>query len=137
MGCGDTESRPGDNAHPLGGRVAKAGADSTDSPAARRMLRAEDGALAFETHWNWQGDRPDGAVVPAPLAALIEQSGWIIDIDRPPNGAGEISAPRSEEHTSELQSLMRISYAVFCLKKKTNTIKKNNKQTQSRHTQRV
>src|SRR3546814_9514305 len=31
---------------------------------------------------------------------------------------------RSEEHTSELQSLMRISYAVFCLKKKT-TIKQN------------
>src|SRR3546814_1998678 len=29
------------------------------------------------------------------------------------------STPRSEEHTSELQSLMRISYAVFCLKKKT------------------
>src|SRR3546814_9743285 len=29
-------------------------------------------------------------------------------------------APRSEEHTSELQSLMRISYAVFCLKKKNN-----------------
>src|SRR3546814_2272251 len=33
--------------------------------------------------------------------------------------------PRSEEHTSELQSLMRISYAVFCLKKKNNT-KHNN-----------
>src|SRR3546814_10761376 len=32
-----------------------------------------------------------------------------------------IIATRSEEHTSELQSLMRISYAVFCLKKKTNT----------------
>src|SRR3546814_7995575 len=31
-------------------------------------------------------------------------------------------AARSEEHTSELQSLMRISYAVFCLKKKTNHI---------------
>src|SRR3546814_6526640 len=30
---------------------------------------------------------------------------------------------RSEEHTSELQSLMRISYAVFCLKKKKNTTK--------------
>src|SRR3546814_5487513 len=29
--------------------------------------------------------------------------------------------PRSEEHTSELQSLMRISYAVFCLKKKTTS----------------
>src|SRR3546814_9963214 len=32
---------------------------------------------------------------------------------------------RSEEHTSELQSLMRISYAVFCLKKKQNNTKKN------------
>src|SRR3546814_8011739 len=31
-----------------------------------------------------------------------------------------MEALRSEEHTSELQSLMRISYAVFCLKKKTN-----------------
>src|SRR3546814_3373538 len=29
-----------------------------------------------------------------------------------------VAFPRSEEHTSELQSLMRISYAVFCLKKK-------------------
>src|SRR3546814_4792665 len=41
---------------------------------------------------------------------------------------------RSEEHTSELQSLMRISYAVFCLKKKnkqqqTNKYKTNNSQT--------
>src|SRR3546814_10116371 len=32
------------------------------------------------------------------------------------------ASTRSEEHTSELQSLMRISYAVFCLKKKTVTI---------------
>src|SRR3546814_8679859 len=40
-------------------------------------------------------------------------------------------ANRSEEHTSELQSLMRISYAVFCLKKKTIHTKQNtnNKQT--------
>src|SRR3546814_2863489 len=37
-------------------------------------------------------------------------------------GIGAVEAPslRSEEHTSELQSLMRISYAVFCLKKKKN-----------------
>src|SRR3546814_21164389 len=33
--------------------------------------------------------------------------------------------PRSEEHTSELQSLMRISYAVFCLKKKNNKTTNN------------
>src|SRR3546814_3066334 len=32
--------------------------------------------------------------------------------------AADSPRPRSEEHTSELQSLMRISYAVFCLKKK-------------------
>src|SRR3546814_9905075 len=38
--------------------------------------------------------------------------------------AGVLADPRfrSEEHTSELQSLMRISYAVFCLKKQTNSI---------------
>src|SRR3546814_5874454 len=35
--------------------------------------------------------------------------------------AGKQAGIRSEEHTSELQSLMRISYAVFCLKKKNNT----------------
>src|SRR3546814_1656988 len=38
-------------------------------------------------------------------------------------GAYDVMSSRSEEHTSELQSLMRISYAVFCLKKK---IKKQN-----------
>src|SRR3546814_5066905 len=37
---------------------------------------------------------------------------------RPRNGAPGRRPQRSEEHTSELQSLMRISYAVFCLKKK-------------------
>src|SRR3546814_6013481 len=36
------------------------------------------------------------------------------------------SSLRSEEHTSELQSLMRISYAVFCLKKKNNKETHNN-----------
>src|SRR3546814_3738820 len=36
----------------------------------------------------------------------------------------DVDDARSEEHTSELQSLMRISYAVFCLKKKKHTNKK-------------
>src|SRR3546814_9458877 len=42
---------------------------------------------------------------------------------------------RSEEHTSELQSLMRISYAVFCLKKKKgkSTVKNNNTYAYSAH----
>src|SRR3546814_7531215 len=38
-----------------------------------------------------------------------------------------IPVPRSEEHTSELQSLMRISYAVFCLQKKTKTYNRQSK----------
>src|SRR3546814_6848807 len=42
-------------------------------------------------------------------------------------------ADRSEEHTSELQSLMRISYAVFCLKKK-NTNKSNKSQHKPKST---
>src|SRR3546814_5281950 len=36
-------------------------------------------------------------------------------------GETKVTIARSEEHTSELQSLMRISYAVFCLKKKIST----------------
>src|SRR3546814_7538198 len=46
----------------------------------------------------------------------------------PSQGVGTGSNPvggRSEEHTSELQSLMRISYAVFCLKKKKRTDENN------------
>src|SRR3546814_8585268 len=45
----------------------------------------------------------------AALAALLQQQGL---------GLARLELQRSEEHTSELQSLMRISYAVFCLKKK-------------------
>src|SRR3546814_10289154 len=49
------------------------------------------------------------------------QQGHVVVSLRPPS-----SSRRSEEHTSELQSLMRISYAVFCLKKKrTIKMKKN------------
>src|SRR3546814_8932511 len=49
----------------------------------------------------------------------------------------ELGAQRSEEHTSELQSLMRISYAVFCLKKKTSKKKITNQtqiKSQKKHT---
>src|SRR3546814_1351652 len=47
-------------------------------------------------------------------------------------------ATRSEEHTSELQSLMRISYAVFCLKKKKNSTRKTKLITYIRtHKQRI
>src|SRR3546814_6855655 len=44
---------------------------------------------------------------------------------------GELIGVRSEEHTSELQSLMRISYAVFCLKKQ-NKINEHTKETMNK-----
>src|SRR3546814_8322336 len=53
---------------------------------------------------------------PSAVTGLMRSSRW----------ARFQAGPRSEEHTSELQSLMRISYAVFCLKKKT-TNRKNKK----------
>src|SRR3546814_3827697 len=66
--------------------------------------------------------RVDRAIIPienslhgrvADIHFLLPESGLSI--------VGEHFLPRSEEHTSELQSLMRISYAVFCLKKKNIT----------------
>src|SRR3546814_5189004 len=78
-------------------------------------------------------------------AALVTEYGWLLYVfavflvftgikmlfagDKPMDVAGNPVVRwlsrhiRSEEHTSELQSLMRISYAVFCLKKKNNSIK--------------
>src|SRR3546814_9164407 len=50
-------------------------------------------------------------------ASSVSQLSWI---ERRCPTKGLWPCQRSEEHTSELQSLMRISYAVFCLKKKTN-----------------
>src|SRR3546814_7422978 len=49
-----------------------------------------------------------------PVLAINATPGAFLD------AVAETRATRSEEHTSELQSLMRISYAVFCLKKKIN-----------------
>src|SRR3546814_8583202 len=51
------------------------------------------------------------------LASIAERGPFVFLHDRGPH-----HARRSEEHTSELQSLMRISYAVFCLKKKNKTL---------------
>src|SRR3546814_6617987 len=55
------------------------------------------------------------AVVPMPEAAIHKDDGPVTRKNQI-GFSGQIL--RSEEHTSELQSLMRISYAVFCLKKK-------------------
>src|SRR3546814_7787915 len=68
-----------------------------------------------ETLTRWR--QPDGRVtLPSEFIFVAEGSELIGDM-------------RSEEHTSELQSLMRISYAVFCLQKKKNTYKHTNNKT--------
>src|SRR3546814_7996107 len=65
----------------------------------------------------------------APIIPSVDRtSAGCQDWQRRPTAARRVSV-RSEEHTSELQSLMRISYAVFCLKKK-----KQKHQTSKPHT---
>src|SRR3546814_8241596 len=54
-----------------------------------------------------------------PRARLISRK----QSESPSDGKSPVARQRSEEHTSELQSLMRISYAVFCLKKKKKHLK--------------
>src|SRR3546814_10851628 len=71
-----------------------------------------------------EGVRIDPAVsVPIAMSASPVATATALPLELPP-GMRLGSSGRSEEHTSDLQSLMRISYAVFCLKKKkqqTNT----------------
>src|SRR3546814_3591318 len=81
------------------------------------------------------------AVIIAGLLPILVGSGAGSEIMRriaAPMVGGMLTAPllsmRSEEHTSELQSLMRISYAVFCLKKKKKT---TNYRLNLQHTQRA
>src|SRR3546814_10901755 len=77
--------------------MARYGLTTGDVAAALREQNAQFAAGRF-------GDEPNDASVPFTYSATTQ--GRLPD------------AERSEEHTSELQSLMRISYAVFCLKKK-------------------
>src|SRR3546814_7986744 len=59
---------------------------------------------------------PSQTIAPIAVQVLFSPATWTIRIAAA--AMGNVSRKRSEEHTSELQSLMRISYAVFCLKKK-------------------
>src|SRR3546814_9164318 len=69
-----------------------------------------------------------GATSQAAVAPIIRPMGIMVSASAP------ASKRRSEEHTSELQSLMRISYAVFCLKKKNKSNKSQDKLTTKTNT---
>src|SRR3546814_6484581 len=80
-------------------------------PALWRNRRPSDAGMGTDVHrpcrtaCDFASHALNGIVAPVIARASAEEN--------------YIRAERSEEHTSELQSLMRISYAVFCLKKKT------------------
>src|SRR3546814_5248281 len=108
--CACNQDRPPEN----DGRTGRRGA------AALRNILGQGGALVLASDFRAGAERTDhqyalrahrlGTLDYLRRAAHRELRPW-----------RDLHAGRSEEHTSELQSLMRISYAVFCLKKKKHT----------------
>src|SRR3546814_6916390 len=96
------------------GQGPDGGAVSASARGPRRSARNRADGL--------RADRTDTG--PA-RAALSRRSRWPLCLSA--DGRSRSVADRSEEHTSELQSLMRISYAVFCLKTKKTKKRKINK----------
>src|SRR3546814_8912769 len=101
LGCG-----PGNSTELLATRFSAATIIGVDNSVAMLMdARKRLPHCRFEDH-DIAGWRPE---VPPDLIYANASLQWLADHQR--------LLPRSEEHTSELQSLMRISYAVFCLQK--------------------
>src|SRR3546814_9939410 len=105
-------------------KICRAGVTGgTGKAIAAGILDAADlaltGALARKAAGIDVGDvlgrEPVGVTITADLGAALDGAEVLIDYTHPD------AVKRSEEHTSELQSLMRTSYAVFCLKKKNTT----------------
>src|SRR3546814_2341494 len=82
------------------------------APRAQRSAPAVVGHVDIDPHADGRGAIDD----PAHVVGVLQE----LEVQKPRRDLDPIGgeAARSEEHTSELQSLMRISYAVFCLKKK-------------------
>src|SRR3546814_2914896 len=115
-------------------RISDWSSDVCSSDLAHQLAQLADGevlAVAFAP-----ADLP--AILSGVVAVAQRGVHLLVDLDelgsardRQPDGLEDrgggveirelAQQPRSEEHTSELQSLMRISYAVFCLKKKKTT----------------
>src|SRR3546814_6923444 len=87
---------------------------SASAPSGRALEDRRDALAAADTH----GFKAVAAFPADQFARQIGQDAAAGRTDR----VAERDARRSEEHTSELQSLMRISYAVFCLQKKKQKI---------------
>src|SRR3546814_8090768 len=106
--------------YPVAGRTRQQ--DPVDALASPRDLPS-DGGDGHEPARHRTFQRV--AVDEGGIAEELSVGGTAGQVGGHPNLQIEAAAPeklRSEEHTSELQSLMRISYAVFCLKKKTKKV---------------
>src|SRR3546814_7649190 len=88
----------------------------------RHCARLRGQALELRGRQEVSGGIPDPRRAAGQLRQRLELPLEPADLRRAGLRGGDDRLPRSEEHTSELQSLMRISYAVFCLKKKKTTI---------------
>src|SRR3546814_3028802 len=102
-------------------KAAQEGVSELQAKRKADGLLRELGAWTYAQH---KGGYPDAAAnierVLAELSAHEAEHGELGGSDEPEAPAAPVAAapPRSGEHTSELQSLMRISYAVSCFKKK-------------------
>src|SRR3546814_5818591 len=100
----------------LGRPEPAAGRTAAGRPGVRdkeRPMRSLEGKVAVITGGN-------SGIGKATAQLFVQQGARVVVTGR--------RKERSEEHTSELQSLMRISYAVFCLKKKTHTLQNTSTQ---------
>src|SRR3546814_5498224 len=83
-----------------------------DTPLRRYKLWPYSGGTRTPMIFHWPRHVRDAGAIRRQFVDVIDIAPTLLD------AAGARFDSRSEEHTSELQSLMRISYAVFCLKKK-------------------
>src|SRR3546814_3975035 len=97
------------------------GSGHDDPPCRAAMGRWQREALT-EGLWREVAAPPPLASRAVPLPTASPQGGSAMADHHPKADVPRRESVRSEEHTSELQSLMRISYAVFCLKTKNTNI---------------
>src|SRR3546814_6561388 len=93
------------------------GGDAAAECANSDTLQVEVGGQAVQFVATAEGGAREALGLAAAVFVLLLTFGSVVTMGLP-LATALIGLDRSEEHTSELQSLMRISYAVFCLKKK-------------------
>src|SRR3546814_5597132 len=120
--------KPASGARKISRSCTRLSRTATTTAAERSSIKPRTGMVTLRTGGASSAAslRVSDSTAAASSATLVGRAGMnaaVGDIDEAPaagrgNAASMRHGNRSEEHTSELQSLMRISYAVFCLKKK-------------------